>query len=48
MKLTDPVPAAFALRRARLASAMQSGVAVVPTAPERIRTAAPTSWRPST
>ena len=37
MKLTDPVPAAFALRRARLASAMQSGVAVVPTAPERIR-----------
>jgi len=37
MKLTDPVPAAFAMRRARLAGAMQSGVAVVPTAPERIR-----------
>jgi len=37
MKLTDPVPAAFAMRRARLAGAMQTGVAVVPTAPERIR-----------
>ena len=37
MKLTDVQPAACAARRMRLAQAMQSGVAVVPTAPERIR-----------
>ena len=37
MRPSDPLPAAYATRRARLAQAMQSGVAVVPTAPERIR-----------
>jgi len=37
MKLTDIQPAACAARRVRLAQAMQSGVAVVPTAPERVR-----------
>ena len=37
MKLTDVQPAACAARRLRLAQAMQSGVAVVPTAPERVR-----------
>lgn len=37
MKRLDVSPATYAGRRARLAQAMQSGVAVVPTAPERIR-----------
>ena len=37
MKLTDIQPPAYAARRLRLAQAMQSGVAVVPTAPERVR-----------
>jgi Xaa-Pro aminopeptidase len=37
MKHTDLLPAVYAARRARLAQAMQSGIAVVPTAPERIR-----------
>jgi len=37
MKPADLLPAAYADRRARLAQAMGAGVAVVPTAPERIR-----------
>ena len=37
MKPAGSHPAAYAVRRTRLAQAMQSGVAVVPTAPERIR-----------
>ena len=37
MKLTDIGPAAYAARRLRLAQAMQAGIAVVPTAPERVR-----------
>src|SRR5512147_2076051 len=37
MKLTDSEPATYAARRLRLAAAMAEGVAVVPTAPERIR-----------
>lgn len=37
MKLTDIQPPAYAERRLRLARAMQAGVAVVPTAPERVR-----------
>ena len=37
MKLTDIEPAAYAARRLRLAQEMQAGVAVVPTAPERVR-----------
>jgi Xaa-Pro aminopeptidase len=39
MKLTDAAPrnAQHAQRRARLAQAMEAGVAVIPTAPERIR-----------
>ena len=37
MKLNDLDPAQHAARRARLAQAMQGGVAVIPTAPERIR-----------
>ncbi|HUO44101.1 MAG TPA: aminopeptidase P N-terminal domain-containing protein [Burkholderiales bacterium] len=36
-ELTTTIPAAHAERRARLAQAMQCGVAVVPTAPERSR-----------
>lgn len=37
MKLTDIQPPAYAARRLRLAQAMQAGVAVLPTAPERVR-----------
>jgi len=37
MKLTDVQPPAYAARRLRLAHAMQAGVAVLPTAPERVR-----------
>jgi len=37
MKMTDTGPVAYAARRLRLAQAMQAGIAVVPTAPERIR-----------
>ncbi len=37
MKPNDLDPALHGIRRARLALAMQSGVAVIPTAPERIR-----------
>lgn len=37
MKLTDIEPAAYAARRLRLAQAMQAGIAVVPTAPQRVR-----------
>ena len=37
MKLTDIQPSAYAERRLRVARAMQGGVAVVPTAPERVR-----------
>jgi len=37
MNMTGFEPATYAARRLRLARAMQSGVAVVPTAPERIR-----------
>ena len=37
MKLTDVQPPAYAARRLRLAQAMQAGVAVLPTAPERVR-----------
>lgn len=37
MKLSDIEPAAYAVRRLRLAQEMQAGVAVVPTAPERVR-----------
>jgi Xaa-Pro aminopeptidase len=37
MKLTDIQPPAYVERRLRLARAMQAGVAVVPTAPERVR-----------
>ncbi|MBI2752832.1 MAG: aminopeptidase P N-terminal domain-containing protein [Betaproteobacteria bacterium] len=37
MKLSDIEPAAYAARRLRLAQEMQAGVAVVPTAPERVR-----------
>ena len=37
MKLTDIQPPAYAARRQRLAHAMQAGVAMLPTAPERVR-----------
>ena len=39
MKLTDAPPQSpvFATRRARLAQRMGAGVAVIPTAPERVR-----------
>jgi Xaa-Pro aminopeptidase len=37
MKPDDLDPALYSARRARLAQAMQGGVAVIPTAPERIR-----------
>jgi len=37
MKPNDLDPALYGARRARLAQAMQGGVAVIPTAPERIR-----------
>ena len=37
MNMTEFEPATYAARRLRLARAMQSGIAVVPTAPERIR-----------
>ncbi|MEO8145826.1 MAG: aminopeptidase P N-terminal domain-containing protein [Betaproteobacteria bacterium] len=37
MKLNDLDPSRHGARRARLAQAMQGGVAVIPTAPERIR-----------
>ena len=37
MKLTDIQPAAYCARRLRLAQGMQAGVAVLPTAPERVR-----------
>ncbi|MBC7803631.1 MAG: aminopeptidase P N-terminal domain-containing protein, partial [Candidatus Parcubacteria bacterium] len=37
MKPNDLDPARHGARRARLAQAMQGGVAVIPTAPERIR-----------
>ena len=37
MKLTDIESGAYAARRLRLAQEMQAGVAVVPTAPERVR-----------
>ncbi|HEV8094833.1 MAG TPA: aminopeptidase P N-terminal domain-containing protein [Burkholderiales bacterium] len=37
MKLTDIQPPAYAERRLRVARAMQAGVAIVPTAPERVR-----------
>ena len=37
MKLNELDPALYGARRARLAQAMQGGIAVVPTAPERIR-----------
>ncbi|MGH8705288.1 MAG: aminopeptidase P N-terminal domain-containing protein, partial [Burkholderiales bacterium] len=37
MKPDDLKPSLYATRRARLAQAMQGGVAVVPTAPQRVR-----------
>jgi len=37
MRMTDVGPAAYAARRLHLAQAMQAGIAVVPTAPERVR-----------